>query len=120
MSHHTVVIGASTKPHRYSYKAINRLRQHNHPVSAISRKEGKVADVDFLIGEPKLEDVHTVTMYIAPEQQAEEIDYILSLSPKRVIFNPGSENRAFMKQLESEGIETLEACTLVLLGTGQF
>jgi len=118
--HHTLVIGASTKPHRYSFKAIERLRQHGHPVSAISRKEGRVADVDFQIGKPALEDIHTVTMYIAERHQSEEIEYILSLKPKRIIFNPGSENRTFYKQAKEEGIEVLYACTLVLLSIGQF
>ncbi len=118
--YHTVVLGASTKPHRYSFKAIERLRAHGHPVSAISRKEGRVADVDFQLGEPKLEDVHTVTMYIAERHQAEEVDYILSLKPKRIIFNPGAENRGFYTQAKEQGIEVLEACTLVLLSTGQF
>jgi predicted CoA-binding protein len=117
---HTLVLGASTKPHRYSFKAIERLRSYGHPVSAISRKEGRVVDVDFQIGEPKLEDVHTVTIYIAERHQAEEIDYILSLAPKRIIFNPGAENSAFYAQAKKEGIEVLEACTLVLLSTGQF
>lgn len=118
--YHTLVLGASTKPHRYSFKAIERLLSKGHPVSAISRKEGRVADVDFQIGEPELEDVHTVTMYIAERHQAEEIAYILSLKPKRIIFNPGAENRTFYNQAKEEGIDVLEACTLVLLSTGQF
>ncbi|MEZ5015880.1 MAG: CoA-binding protein [Flavipsychrobacter sp.] len=116
----TVVLGASTNPARYSYLAINKLVANNHPVVAIGRKEGMVADIDFLIGTPQIEDVDTVTLYLNPTNQQPYYDYILSLHPKRVIFNPGTENDELIALLEKEGIQAQEACTLVLLGTGQY
>jgi uncharacterized protein len=116
----TLVIGASTNPERYAYLAINSLRKHGHEVVAIGRKEGIVNDVQIQPGKPDFEDIDTVTLYLNPAHQADFHDYVLDLKPKRILFNPGAENPEFMQQATVAGIEALEACTLVLLSTGQF
>ena len=116
----TLVIGASEKPDRYSNKAIRMLRQYNHDVVALGMKPGKVDDVSFSNERQLFENIHTVTLYINPTIQKDYEDYILSLKPKRVIFNPGTENSEFEKRLKGNGIEPTEACTLVLLSTHQY
>ena len=116
----TVVMGSSVKPVRYSFKAINKLRQYGHPVHALGLREGFVADVNIQTGKPKLEDVHTVTMYLGPQNQTEYYDYIQSLKPKRVIFNPGTENPEFADKLRNNGVEVVEFCTLIMLDSDQF
>ena len=116
----TVVLGASDNPSRYSYLAINKLRRHQHPVVAIGRKKGKVLDVDIDTEKKPVENVDTVTLYLNPTHQKEYYDYILSLHPKRIIFNPGAENDELYKLAKTNGIQPMEACTLVLLSTGQY
>ncbi len=116
----TVVIGASTNPSRYANLAIHRLRGHDHPVRALGIREGKIGDVEIELGKPVIDDVDTVTLYVGPGIQREWEDYIKNLKPRRVIFNPGTENEAFESELQSKGIETLQACTLVMLSTGQY
>ena len=116
----TLVLGASQNPSRYSYLAINRLRQKGHPVVAIGRREGNVSDVALIKDKITVNDIDTVTLYLNNKHQEEYHDYILSLKPKRIIFNPGAENPELEKLAEANGIETMEACTLVLLSTGQY
>jgi predicted CoA-binding protein len=116
----TVVIGASPNPDRYSFLAVNRLRAHNHPVVAIGKKEGDINGTPVTAEHPSLENVDTVTLYMNPLRQQEYYQYILSLHPKRIIFNPGTENPELEAMAQKQGIETLEACTLVMLGTGQY
>lgn len=116
----TLVIGASENPTRYSFKAINMLRKHNQPVQAFGIKKGQVADVLFVTSFPTSGEFDTITLYINPQIQTEYQEAILALKPKRVIFNPGTENDSFQKVLEQNGIEALEACTLVMLQTGQY
>lgn len=116
----TLVLGASTNTARYSNIAINRLVANNQPVVAVGRKEGNVAGVDIMVGQPDVEDVDTVTLYLNPTNQQEYYDYILSLKPKRVIFNPGTENDELQAKLAAANIYPQEACTLVLLSTGQY
>ncbi|MBI3137305.1 MAG: CoA-binding protein [Sphingobacteriales bacterium] len=116
----TLVLGASDNPSRYSYLAVQRLRSHGHPVLAIGRKKTIVADVGVETEKIKWEGVHTVTLYLNPQHQREYYDYILSLSPKRIIFNPGTENDELAGLAASNNIETTEACTLVLLSTNQY
>jgi predicted CoA-binding protein len=116
----TVVLGASENPERYSNKAIHRLRTYHHPVVAIGRRKGKVDDVDIITDQPELKDVDTVTIYLNPANQKAYYDYIISLHPKRIIFNPGAENEELERLAVYEKINVLEACTLVLLGTGQY
>ena len=116
----TLVIGASLKPERYSNMAIRKLRKYGHPVVAIGLREGKVEDVEIIKNKPQLSDIHTVTVYLNPKRQEDYIDYILSLKPKRIIFNPGTENDKFIELAEKQGIEVVENCTLVMIGSGIF
>jgi len=116
----TLVLGASANPNRYSYLAVHKLREHHHPVLAIGKKNAFVADVPVQTIIPEISDLDTVTLYLNPENQKNYYDYILSLHPRRVIFNPGAENPEFEKILTDHHIQTLEACSLVLLGTGQY
>lgn len=116
----TLVLGASDNPARYSYLAIQRLRSHGHPVVGIGRKNTKVADVNIEKEKMPITDVDTVTLYLNPTHQQEYYDYIISLNPKRIIFNPGTENDTLVKLAKEKNIRTLEACTLVLLATGQY
>nr|WP_262921251.1 CoA-binding protein [Maribellus maritimus] len=116
-----MVIGASTNPVRYSNLAIQSLRKHGNDVVALAKRMGKVADVEFVNNFPSSkENIHTVTMYVGPQNQPEFVDPVLSLCPERVIFNPGTENMEFSQKLRAKGIEAIEACTLVLLSTGQY
>lgn len=116
----TLVLGASDNPVRYSYLAIDRLRQHGHPVVAIGKKRVKVNGVEVETEPTLFNEVDTVTLYLNPQHQQSYYDYILSLHPKRVIFNPGSENEELQTVLKKNNIPFMEACTLVLLSTGQY
>ncbi|PTN08530.1 CoA-binding protein [Mangrovibacterium marinum] len=116
----TIVIGASEKPERYSNKAIRALRHHGHEVIAIAPRPGKVEDVEFVTASKEFENVDTVTLYVGPKNQPGYMEYILKLKPKRVIFNPGTENDEFADRLKAASIEPEIACTLVLLSTGQY
>lgn len=116
----TLVLGASEKPWRYSYMAALLLKSKGHPVEAVGLSEGKIEDIPIQTGKPEISDVHTVTMYVAPEHQPALYDYILGLRPRRIIFNPGTENPELEQMARQQGIEVEEACTLVMLRTGQF
>jgi predicted CoA-binding protein len=116
----TLVLGASDNPDRYSFLAVNRLREKGHPVVAIGKRKAVVADVHIDTIKKDMSDIDTVTVYLNPGNQKEYYDYILSLYPRRLIFNPGAENEELALLARAQGIQTMEACTLVLLGTGQF
>jgi len=116
----TLVIGASTKPERYSFKAVNMLIDSGHKVVALGAREGAINGIDIQIGLPDFKDIHTVTMYLGPQRQKNIYHYIINLKPKRIIFNPGTENDEFMEMAKQNGIEVEQACTLVLLSTDQF
>ena len=116
----TLVFGASTNPARYSYLAIERLKAYNHDIVAIGGRAAEVMDIQIYKGHPDIKDIHTITMYMGETRQVDHEDYLLSLNPKRIIFNPGAENPSLYKQAMEQGIEVLEACTLVMLNTGQF
>jgi predicted CoA-binding protein len=116
----TLVLGASNNPDRYSNLAMNRLRSKGHPVVAIGRKQAKAGDIDIETDKKEHAGIDTVTLYLSAAHQKEYYDYILSLHPKRIIFNPGAENPELEALAQANGIEPMEACTLVLLSTGQF
>ncbi|GGC88575.1 CoA-binding protein [Flavobacterium lutivivi] len=116
----TLVIGASTNPERYSFKAINSLLNHNHSVVAIGQKIGEVSGVKIQTKQIPLKNIDTVTLYVNAKNQRDYYNYILQLQPKRVIFNPGTENPEFYQLLKSNNIEVEVACTLVLLATNQY
>lgn len=122
MSKKTVIIGATTNPSRYAYLAAGMLMEYKHEIVPIGIKRGAVFSVQILPinDRPFVKDVDTVTLYVGPQHQPEHYDYILSLKAKRVIFNPGTENEEFEKLIEQAGSEALEACTLVLLRSGQY
>jgi predicted CoA-binding protein len=116
----TLVIGASTNIERYSNMAIKLLKSYHHQVFAIGNKVGKIDDTEILIGQPQLQNIHTVTLYLSAKFQQEYYDYILALQPKRIIFNPGTENEELENLAKQNNVNTLEACTLVMLKTNQF
>ncbi len=116
----TLILGASTNPDRYSFKAANMLVKYGHKIIPVGLKSGQLAGETILTGQPMEEGVDTVTLYLGPKHQTDIYKYVLSLKPKRVIFNPGTENDEFMDLLEEKGIEPVEACTLVLLSTHQY
>ena len=116
----TLVIGASENPGRYSNKAIRALVSHGHQVIAIGLRAGEVAGVSFNSEKKAFENIDTVTLYVGPQNQPEYYSYLIGLNPRRVIFNPGTENPEFISQLKTAGIYPQIACTLVLLATGQY
>ena len=120
MEKKTLVLGASENTSRYSNMAIRRLRAKGHSVVAIGNRKGEVLDVNIDTEQKPLEDIDTVTLYLNPTNQQPYIDYILSLKPKRIIFNPGTENMQLETLAQEAGIQAQEACTLVLLSTGQY
>lgn len=115
-----MVIGASTHAARYSHMAVKKLLLYGHPVWAIGLRPGIIEGVVIQTGYPALKQIDTVTLYINPTHQIDYYDYIINLKPRRIIFNPGTENAALEKLAHSQGIECLRACTLVLLSIGQF
>lgn len=116
----TLVLGASLNPSRYSNMAIHRLRSQNIEVVAFGLREGMVEDVAISKEKKDYDSLDTVTLYLNPKNQREYYDYIISLHPRRVIFNPGTENQELIELLEENGIEAEVACTLVLLSMNQF
>ncbi len=117
----TLVLGASDKPERYSYKAVERLRAKGHAVQALGSREGSVADVPI---QTDLQNLHqpidTVSLYLSPRWQESYAEWLLALAPRRVLFNPGTENPKLAQRLQEKGIATENACTLVLLSTDQY
>ncbi|MEP4534858.1 MAG: CoA-binding protein [Cyclobacteriaceae bacterium] len=122
MSKKTAIIGASTNPQRYAYIAAQRLTHANQEIVPLGIKKGEVFGKDILDirAKPEIKNIHTVTMYLGPQNQADWEEYILSLAPSRIIFNPGTENPQFARQANDLGIETLNACTLVMLSVGNY
>ena len=116
----TLVLGASLKPERYSNMAVNRLRELGIPTLARGLREGTISDVAVSKQFPKNNCIHTVTIYLGKRHQPEFYDRIIDLKPERVIFNPGAENDEFAELLLKEGIEPVEACTLVMLSIGNY
>ncbi|GAB3889132.1 CoA-binding protein [Spirosoma agri] len=116
----TVVIGASENPERYAYRAAHSLLRHGHDIALVGVRQGAIQGHPIQTGQPVLTDVDTVTLYVGPRNQPVLYEYIKAMKPKRVIFNPGTENPDFEKQLRAEGIEPIEACTLVMLSIGQY
>jgi hypothetical protein len=116
----TLVIGASENPERYSNKAIRALISHGHEVAALGLKKGSVEGVAFHTEKIQFENIDTVTLYVGSQNQPEYYSYIIGLKPRRVIFNPGTENPEFIARLQADGIYPEIACTLVLLATGQY
>jgi uncharacterized protein len=117
----TLVLGASTKPGRYALMAAERLLQKGHSIELLGKNIGNVGGVDIKTNTDEIEkDIDTVTVYLSEPNQQEYEDFLLKMKPKRVIFNPGAENLDLEAKLAAQGTEVIEACTLVMLGTGQY
>jgi predicted CoA-binding protein len=116
----TLVVGASKNPERYSYKAIRSLISNGYPVLAYGLRNEIVDGIEIQTDLDFKEAIHTITMYVGPDRQAEIIPKLLELKPQRIIFNPGTENPIFIEKAIQQGIKTELACTLVLLSTGQY
>jgi hypothetical protein len=117
-----VIVGASPNPNRYSFMAADLLNSNGYDFVPLGKRKGEVFGKSILDIRtiPEIENVDTITLYIRAELQTDWEQFFLSLKPKRIIFNPGAENPAFEKRAREVGIETVEACTLVMLRTGQF
>lgn len=113
-------MGASENPQRYSYLALHKLLSYNHPVVAMGKQQGSLKGIEISNTKVMHDDIDTITLYLNPANQKQYYDYILSLNPKRIIFNPGTENNELASLARNNGIKTLEACTLVMLSTGQY
>ena len=122
MRKRTVIVGASENPSSYAFLAANNLKSKDHEIIPVSIHSGSVLGERFLDlnSRPSIADVDTVTLYINPYHQEEWEEYILSLRPKRIIFNPGTENYSLQAKAEKNDIETVFGCTLVMLNTGQY
>ena len=116
----TLVLGASENPSRYSHLALQRLQSLDHPVVAIGKHKGMVGNTVIETEKKEWKDIDTVTLYLNPINQKEYYNYILSLKPRRIIFNPGAENEELAELATSKGIKPVEACTLVMLATNQY
>ena len=116
----TVVLGASPNPDRVSNQAVHRLLAAGHEAVPIGIRRGEIAGLDILLGQPMIEDVHTITLYLNPQRQEPLYDYILSLRPERIIMNPGTENPVLAHLARGKGIEIEVACTLVMLSLAAY
>ena len=118
----TAILGATPNPSRYAFIAAQMLVDHGHEIVPIGIKKGQVVGTDIvdLRQKPSIGSIDTVTLYLGPQNQPEWYNYIIGLNPKRIIFNPGTENFEFQQLATRAGIETEEACTLVLLRIGSY
>jgi len=116
----TVVLGASPNPGRYSHMAAERLLRYGHEVVLVGIRKGTIGDLPIHTDKPPIAEVDTITLYVGPDNQPSWYDYILSLQPKRIIFNPGTENPELIQLASEQGIEPSIGCTLVMLGTGAY
>lgn len=116
----TVVLGASPNTTRYSNIATHRLQQYGHETVPVGIRKGEIDGLDIQLGQPDIEGVDTITLYMNSQRQKPHYDYIFSLQPKRIIFNPGTENMELIAMAKERGIETVIACTLVMLSVGNY
>lgn len=120
MNKKTLVLGASENPERYANQAVRKLKRYGHDVVAMGKVEGKIDDTVISRSWPENSDFDTITLYLNPAHQKPLYERIIKLAPKRIIFNPGTENPELEEMARQHGITTLEACTLVLLSVGQY
>jgi hypothetical protein len=116
----TVVLGASNNPVRYAYRAVEALLNNGIEPVPVGIRKGSIEGIDILNGQPDLEGVHTITLYLNPERQKPYYEYILGMKPKRIIFNPGTVNPELMDLAQERGIEVEVGCTLVMLAVGNY
>jgi uncharacterized protein len=120
MGKNTAIIGASPNSDRYSYRATMMLNKYGHKVFPVGMRKGTIDDIKILTDFPELPEIDTVTLYVGPANQPYWYDYILGLNPKRIIFNPGTENPQLYNKATEKGINCIQACTLVMLSTGEY
>lgn len=116
----TLVIGASSKPERYSNAAVKLLQEYGHPVIALAKRKGSIGSILIQTDLPENEPIDTVTLYVGPQHQPEYYESLLKLKPRRVIFNPGTFNEKLETMLSDAGIETIEHCTLIMLRSNEY
>jgi uncharacterized protein len=116
----TLILGATPNEDRYANIAAKRLVQKGHPIVNVGLRAGEAAGVTIEKPETIHTDIDTITLYVGPQRQQTLYDYILKTHPRRIIFNPGAENSVLSAMANKEGIETENACTLVLLSIGQY
>jgi predicted CoA-binding protein len=114
----TVVLGASPNPSRFSHTMVKTLIKYEHEVVPVGFRPGKIENVDIVIGQPEIKDVHTISLYLGPRNQPLLYKYIIGLSPKRIIFNPGTYNPELLNLANKNGIETVINCALIMLNRG--
>lgn len=117
-----MIVGATTNRGRYAYLAAEMLTEYGNEIVPVGIKKGDVLGKEILDirNKPSVTDIDTLTLYIGPDHQPEWYDYLLGLKPKRIIFNPGTENEEFQRKATQQGVEVLEACTLVMLRSNQY
>lgn len=116
----TLVLGATPNPARYAYLAVKKLQAYDHEVIPVGIRKGDIEGIPIQNGRPEISDVDTITLYLNPDHQRDYYDYIFSLHPKRLIFNPGTENPELMRLAREKGVEVEVACTLVMLSVGVY
>ncbi len=116
----SVVLGASPNHSRYSNKAVRSLLKRDHEVVPVGKKSGEIKELEIKTGKPDIPDVDTVLLYLPANRQSDYYDYVVSLKPRRVIFNPGTHNQEFIDLLKEKDIETVEDCALIMLNTGDY
>lgn len=116
----TLILGATPNPQRYAYLAAERLARHGHPIVPVGIKHGSLQGEEILQGLPDVPEIDTVTLYVGPRHQPTYYDWLLRVNPRRIIFNPGTENPELMRLAREHGIETVRGCTLVMLAGGSY
>lgn len=116
----TLILGATTNPNRYAYLAAERLVSRGHAIIPVGIKQGRVQGQQILHGQPDVPEVDTVTLYVGPRHQPEYYDWLLRVAPRRIVFNPGTENPELMRLARGAGIEVVAGCTLVMLASGDY
>ena len=116
----TLILGATPNPNRYAYIAAERLVRHGHAIVPVGIKEGAVQGSTILHGKPDVGEIDTVTLYVGPQHQPEYYDWLIRVAPRRIIFNPGTENPELSRLARENGIETVTGCTLVMLAGGSY
>lgn len=116
----TLIIGATTNPNRYAYLALESLVKRNYPVVGVGLKEAEINGVKIHKDKKVFSNIDTVTLYLSAKNQIDFYDYLLQLNPRRVIFNPGTQNPELENLLAKNDIKVVHACTLVMLKTGQY